>query len=195
MNNEEIKNDIEMDNKVMDEFIKNIQSKCPVNILNPNITQHPKSSLIGMYLMCLSPDDINNKVSEYSITTDLLDESILFFDRHHIVELCAIFYGAIQFLMDKNNDPNRDNSNFINMVSSIASYISIPHTYNDLKNFMSSSISNISKNSPGIDPRIFARLKAISNKIWFVPYNKLDAIAMEAKELYDNETKSGDKNE
>lgn len=195
MNNEEIKNDIEMDNKVMDEFIKNIQSKCPVNILNPNITQHPKSSLVGMYLMCLSPDDINNKISECSITTDLADESILFFDRHHVVELCAIFYGAIQFLMDKNNDPNRDNSNFIDMISSIASYISIPHTYNDLKNFMSSSISNISKNSPGIDPRIFARLKAISNKIWFVPYNKLDAIAMEAKELYDNETKSGDKNE
>lgn len=190
--NKEIKEEINNDNEMMKEFIKNIQAKCPVNIFNLDITQHPKSSLIGMYLMCLSSDEINKELNRMAIINNLSDNSILFFDRHHIIELCAIFTGAVSLLQDgntlNNNTTNESiqNISIIDFLTKIAEYISVPHKYTDISNFMSSAISSLSDELINYnDPKSFVRLRAIANKIWFVPYNNLDEITSMAKDQYE----------
>lgn len=189
--NKEIKEEINNDNEMMKEFIKNIQSKCPVNIFNLDITQHPKSSLIGMYLMCLSSDEINKELGKMAITNNLSDGSILFFDRHHVIEICAIFTGAVSLLRDANTlngttNESIQNISIIDFITKIAEYISIPHKYTDISNFMSSAISSLSDELINYnDPKSFVRLRAIANKIWFVPYNNLDEITSMAKDQYE----------
>lgn len=189
--NKEIKEEINNDNEMMKEFIKNIQAKCPVNIFNLDITQHPKSSLIGMYLMCLSSDEINRELGKMAIINNLSDNSILFFDRHHIIEICAIFTGAVSLLRDANTlngttNESIQNTSIIDFITKIAEYISIPHKYTDISNFMSSAISSLSDELINYnDSKSFVRLRAIANKIWFVPYNNLDEITSMAKDQYE----------
>ena len=51
---------------------------------------------------------------------------------------------------------------------------------------MSSAISSLSDELINYnDPKSFVRLRAIANKIWFVPYNNLDEITSMAKDQYE----------
>ena len=71
-------------------------------------------------------------------------------------------------------------------ITKIAEYISAPHKYADISNFMSSAISSLSDELINYnDPKSFVRLRAIANKIWFVPYNNLDEITSMAKDQYE----------
>lgn len=177
----------------MQEFYNKIQSKCPVNIFNFSTIQHPKSSIIGIYLMCLTSEEIEKEIYKYAITEDIKDESILFFDRHHIIELGAIINGMMQILVEN----KFVDKYFINdRVTELIKFISNPCSYVELMNFVISIINKIRKQNENINPIVFTRMKSIMKNIWFIPYAKLDVIADDAKKMYDNkDNENGDNHE
>lgn len=175
----------------MQQFFNQIQEKCPVNIYNYGATEHAKLIIVGKYLMCKNKIELKDIFNKYALKDNVKNNSILFFDRHHIIELITIIGGALDTPAFIN--ANNDVSYIEDILIKIANFISSIHTYKELIDYINNLINNNIHNVyRSIDTKVIERLRAILYDIWFIPYSKLDNIAREAIDQYKKEM--GDNN-
>ena len=169
--------EIQKENEDMQEFLSKFKASCPVYSFTVGAPTNMAATVAGMYLICLDVDTIKTTIDKVALADAIDNHSILFFERHHISELCSILDGALQIIK---NNKGIDEGDIRDFVYELAKYISLPKQYSELLGFMGGHISDLMKQHPNTPPEIFRRLKAIFNKIWFVPYNDIDAIAKQA---------------
>lgn len=182
---ENIKKEVSQDEIDMQQFLNQIQEKCPVNIYNYGANEHAKLIIVGKYLMCKNRVELKDIFSKYALDNNVKNNSILFFDRHHIVELITIIGGALDIpaFNNTNNDVYIEG-----ILIQIANFLSNVHTYEELTNYMNHFVNdNIHERYRTVDPKVLERLRSILYKIWFIPYSKLDDIAREAISQYKKE--------
>lgn len=172
--------EIQKENENMQEFLSKFKASCPVYSFTVGAIANAAATIAGMYLICMDTNSIKTTIDKVALSDNIEDHSILFFERHHISELCSILGGALQVIK---NNRIIDESDIRDFVYELAKYISIPKEYSELLGFMGKHITDIMKKYPNASPEIFRRLKTIFDKIWFVPYNDIDNIAKQATNI------------
>lgn len=180
--------EIKKENEEMQEFLSNIKASCPVYSYTVGKSANTSALIAGMYLICMDIDTIKDIVDKNALDDNVEDCSILFFERHHISELCSVLEGCLQIIK---NNKYIDDGDIKEFVYELTKYTSSPKQYSELIGFMGSQITDLMKRHPSVPPEVFKRLKIIFTKIWFVPYNKIDDIARQAANI----VKEDDSNE
>lgn len=169
-------------------IINSIQARCPVYKLN--FTNNDPKIILGMYLMCFTPNKIVEKLKEKGITDELHENTLLFFDKHHITELCIILHGVFSIIVSKNIVSKIYEEKYI---KDIACVINQPLYYSDIKEMADNIYDSLIQHN--VQKEIVYRIKAILENIWFVSYGNMDELINEAKDMYEKESKEEDNND
>lgn len=181
--------EILQENEDMQKFLNQIKERCPVNVYNYDTKEHAKLIIAGKFLMYQNQIKLRELFNKYAIDNEVKDSSILFFDRHHITEVITVICGSLDFpLINISDDIYKER-----IILPIAEYLSTPHMYCDFIDYMMNFIKDLQERFK-FDNKIFERLRSIFVKVWFMPYNSLDAITKLAIEEYKKEIE-GNKNE
>lgn len=166
----------------IENLINNIKSQPPVHIFNFDIEN--KQSIIGMYLMCHDANKLEEMLKKHAIMDNIKDDTILFFDRRHAVEIASILYGA--FSVTKKYIPNIKLDTFI-----MENFINILMNYTNYKQLITKYINGLPNNLPA-EP--YKRLFIILKYICFIPYGVLDDMLKEAIDIFKKSQEKSDEN-
>lgn len=176
---------INKENDALNDIINKIKQQSPVHIFNIDLEN--KQTIIGMYLMCSDTKTLETKLKESAITDDIKDNTLLFFDRRHAVEIASILYGAFSIVKKYISDIKLDTYIMENFIHVLMNYIS----YKDLMYLYEYNLSTLD-----IPDEPKKRLSIILKYICFIPYGILDSMLEEAVEIYKkSQSESGNKNE
>lgn len=171
------KEDQQMNEQIM-KALDQISVQCPVHKLNLN--DDNKNSIAGSYLMTFgNVEEILKPVAQMD---DLTNDTVLFFDNRHIMEMLQLFYGMARVLVDArfiSADTRRDF--LVDILDTINSNRAV--TYYRFKSLMDQVYSDYFA-AKGIKEVSMRNIRNILQMIWFVPYSKIDAIADQIIEEY-----------
>lgn len=162
-------------------FTARIKGKSPANKIN--IEKNNKLLMVGKYILC------DDKEQNYDLS-DLNENTIIFIDKHHMLECATIIYGAIELIYDNNNIKSTK-INMRDLLSVIYSFMDNGITYLDNINKLSHRIVNHIFKDTKYD--IAKKLNNLIKNIWFLPYNEIDNIKNNIEQEYFNSIK-GDNN-
>ena len=162
-----------------DELMNAIKVSCPVKKININV-QTP-GGVIGMFLLT-DPNAIE-LLKEKADLDDLNENTILFFNNQHLVELSNIINGMLSLLESShvinttNNTVHRSVMEFINLCKNPIDY----HVYkNKLKTWRTTiEFKNFFASTDIVD-----KIISILEIIPFISYNNLDEIASKSIEEF-----------
>lgn len=173
--NDDIFKNLGLEDSEFQKVIQEIKAKSPVHITN--LDEQSNHIYIGMYFIDLNNNDLKNKLQEYSISNNINDFSILFFERRHIEELSKILYGAFSMFNELNKDT------IISLIFQFIKILDKPNIYNifiqEIKNIMEDFYKKY--NTP-IEIKI--KFELILTYIWFIPYGRIDDIINDINEYY-----------
>lgn len=170
-------------NEDFEKLMNSIQVVCPVYKLN--LDNNTKQYVLGLYLMCFDENHIETILKDKAMMDDVKNSTILFFDKHHIIELCNLFHGIFSILIDRKYISKEMENSYI---ASIASFINSPMVYNDYLNYCDNIYNTLTKNYSVMD-EIAIRIKTIMKYICFVSYSDLDELVKEAIDEYKKNNK------
>ena len=191
---EEERRQIAEDDENMKKILDNIQERCPVNIYNYDMDKDKDAKLVitGMYLMWIDQRELKELFKKYTLGfNNLKDTSVLFFDRHHILELMSILHGIFHFPILRQEI---DDYYYDRWILKFARYIDELHNYCDLVDFINNMVNDLKEHNPKCDYKIFNRVRNILFNVWLIPYSKIDEIVKEAIAQYKKETEGEDNN-
>lgn len=168
------------------DIINNVKIQSPVATFNFDINEKFNLSVIGFHLVSLYNDDLKKLLDEKSIMENVNDNTILFFNTHHIIELSYIINGCLDFMITmKFIDENYKNNELFKLIT----FLHNPIKYKDLTIYINSMLYDFKSHCNSFIDKdkidiVFYRLKIILSKIWFVPYNVLDEICSKAIDDY-----------
>lgn len=169
-------------NKLIGDIGSNIKIEptCPVGVFN--CTDINKNFNIGYYLILreFTVDELIDKLKHGVIMGGIKQQSILFFDKHHIYEILGILSGALTALATITIKNTAFNLYAYKIIVDIAKTISSPLTYEELLKLNNSIIDRLGE----ID--YIEHFSNILQWIYFIHYGYLDELFIEAQEFFDN---------
>ena len=169
-------------NKLIGDIGSNIKIEptCPVGVFN--CTDINKNFNIGYYLILreFTVDELIDKLKHGAIMGGITQQSILFFDKHHIYEILGILSGALTALATITIKNTAFNLYAYKIIVDIAKTISSPLTYEELLKLNNSIIDRLGE----ID--YIEHFSNILQWIYFIHYGYLDELFIEAQEFFDN---------
>lgn len=163
-------------------MFNSIKMTSPVKVFDFNIESNPMGSIIGLYLTTMINDTnkLSNVLRSKVVMDDITDESLLFFDKRHVYEVCTIINGMLEYFEKLNAISERNDiiRQLFNITSSCMSY-------KDFKSNISILISAYTM--PTYQYLSGNLINIVLNYIWFIPYNGLNELYNEAVEFYNNE--------
>ena len=180
-----------------DEVTESFNLKCPVKKIN--FKNESPSFIAGMWLIS-SPNGLD-KAKEKADISDLDDNTLLFFENRHVVEIGQVMYGMLSMakgskVVFKEGIELEDVFNIVIKLMNGWRQICTYEEYKEL--YHSIVIKNIHKSYPTVckESELATRIRVKIQKIYdilpFISYNELDNIAKTAIEDY--EKSLGDKN-
>lgn len=164
---------INKENDALNDIINKIKQQSPVHIFNIDLEN--KQTIIGMYLMCNDNKILETKLKESAIMDNIKDNTLLFFDRRHAVEIASILYGAFSIIKKYIPDIKLDTYIMENFIKILMNYVS----YKDLMHLYEYNLDIIN-----IPDELKKRLLIILKYICFIPYGILDSMLEEAVKIY-----------
>ena len=175
-------------NDAYQQMLNSIKSTSPVYKLNIDKT-NPQYAL-GVYLMSLKPEEIDDLLREKAVMDDLRDDTILFFEARHIMELVNIINGLLDPAVAAKVIPQ---STVKIKINKIIETLSVPTYYDTFKAFIDKFCNRlILLNS--IPEWYTARVKTVFQYIWFIPYMSLDELLAVAIETFQKANSGNDIN-
>lgn len=169
-------------------MVKAMKSTSPVYKLNIDPT-NPQYAL-GVYLMSLEPEEIDDLLKEKAVMDDLHDDTILFFEARHIMELINVINGMLTPAVTAKIIPQ---STVKIKTNKIIETLNVPTYYSTFKAFIDKFCNRLMLlNSI---PEWYAdRVKAVFKYIWFIPYMSLDELLEVAIEAFNKASDGNDIN-
>lgn len=161
------------------EFNNNIMENRPVFVFDYNTDN--KQGILISYLLYLDYDILQEKIAKYVSLEGITNDSVLFFDKRHIIELAQMYYGYFRIITCNNDD---DVCRFC--TEKIIQKLYTPINYKNLYSYMDAMcLDYLNQNTTTIKDKV----KFINKTIWFIPYSKIDELILEAVDIYEKENK------
>lgn len=168
------------------EFNNTIMENRPVFVFDYNTDN--KQGILISYLLYLDIDTLQEKISKYVSLEDISNDSIILFDKRHIIELAQMYYGYFRIITFNNNDELCKSC-----TEKIIKKLYLPIKFKDLYSYMDAICLDYTKYDTNV---IKDKIQLINKTIWFIPYSKIDELILEAVDIYEKENKKeGDNNE
>ena len=169
--------DIQKTIKAYEEMMKKAKFSCPVHKVN--YTNTNRGCITGAWLLAIP--DAMEKLNDKADLKDLTQDTILFFEDRHIMELGAIMYGMAIVMED--NDCLFEKP----AIDEVCKYISFCRTLPLYRKYLEychkySSIALIVKDP--LKKNSFARFGEIMKIIPFISYGALDEFIQDAYDRY-----------
>lgn len=140
--------------------------------------------VLGVYLMSHTQEDIRTLLKNKAIMDDLCDDTILFFEMRHLMELVSILYGMLTPAVTAKTITK----NTIKIKTDIIlDELSKPIYYSSFKAFIKKFCIRLTVLN-SFTQEYADRIAAVMEYIWFIPYVSLDEIVSNIIEEYQNET-------
>lgn len=171
------------------DFLSKIKAGSPVHKIN--FTLENPNAVVGMYLITM--EDAQSYIDKAADYNDLKDNTLLVFESRHVIECCQIIYGCLNIL--KSIGMYRiDYETFINEV--IDTLLTRPSFYkNIIKELATLTHNLINIDNSDATALIYKKFLHIIKNIWFVPYGKIDEMANDALDEFEQHYKVGENNE
>ena len=159
------------------EFDNSIMENRPVFVFDYNTDN--KQGILISYLLYIDFEELQDKVSKYVDFEGISNDSILLFDKRHIIELAQMYYGYFRIITNGSNDElcKKRTEKIIKKLYNPISFI-------DLYSYMNA----ICLNDIGYCTDVIKDKVSFINKvIWFIPYSKIDELILEAIDIYEKE--------
>ena len=166
--------------------IKEFNMKCPVMIFN--VENFAENELLGMYMMTKKPDENEKTLKEITSPGDNLKENtILFFNDRHLMELMATLHGMFRPIVAlKIMDDHKVYMRIIELIKKLK----YPVFYSDLDNITTSWMAAL-RLTDGVPDAFMALFRPILKYIWFISYGGYDTLMEEARVKYTEEAANG----
>ena len=163
--------------------MQNVEEKLPFRVEAPvyklNFDDENPDIIAGMFLM--TDEKLDDHLKEFTDKSRLNENTMLFFQPRHLIELYGVIHGIFTVLGVKPE-------NIFKFIKAVNSDIANGCTYKDYKESIRYNLLPL--NIGAIDKVCF-----IMNEMIFIPYDKIDQLARMGVDLFKKMAKEVENNE
>ena len=147
--------------------MQNVEEKLPFRVGAPvyklNFDDENPDIIAGMFLM--TDEKLDDHLKEFTDKSNLNDDTILFFQPRHLIEMYGVIHGMLTVLGVKTE-------NIFKFIKEINADISNGCRYKEYKESVRYNLLPLS-----IGPGVIDKVCFIMNEMIFIPYDKIDQLA------------------